>query len=106
MTLRCELPRLAELLASDKSEEQILEELFLATLTRFPTETEKQHFAAYLEKRKTNAASVTADAPASNGKGAKKSPGKGRTPEESARRAAFADTLWALINTREFILNH
>jgi hypothetical protein len=24
----------------------------------------------------------------------------------SDRRTAFADTLWALINTREFILNH
>ena len=26
-----------------------------------------------------------------------------KTPD---RRAAFGDTLWALINTREFILNH
>ena len=27
-------------------------------------------------------------------------------PEQLARRTAFTDALWALINTREFILNH
>jgi Protein of unknown function (DUF1549)/Protein of unknown function (DUF1553) len=67
--------RLESLLKSSKTDEQILEELFLATLTRYPTEADRRQFADY---RKT----VT------------------------ARRAAFTDTLWALINTREFILNH
>jgi hypothetical protein len=67
--------RLARLLRSDKSDAAILDELFLATLSRYPTRAEKDHFDKYRQA------------------------GKGR-------QAVFTDTLWALINTREFILNH
>jgi hypothetical protein len=67
--------RLQQLLRGNKSDEQVLEDLFLATLTRPPTDAERQAFAR----------------------------NRSRAPD---RRAAFADTLWALINTREFILNH
>jgi hypothetical protein len=67
--------RLSQLLQSELTDEQILEELFLATLTRFPTQRDRELFAAYRERQQD-------------------------------RRAAFTDTLWALINTREFILNH
>jgi hypothetical protein len=67
--------RLQKLLKSDKTDEQIFEELFLATLTRLPTELEKNRFAEYRTKK-------------------------------TDRQAAFTDTVWALINTREFILNH
>ncbi|HXG11908.1 MAG TPA: DUF1549 domain-containing protein [Gemmataceae bacterium] len=66
--------RLQELLKSGRSDEEVLEELFLATLTRYPTEDDKRLFAAY------------------------------RAGKDRAR--AFTDTLWALINTREFILQH
>jgi hypothetical protein len=68
--------RLAVLLASSKSAEEVLEELFLATLSRFPTQAEKDHFAAYRAAHKTK------------------------------REQACTDALWALVNTREFILNH
>jgi hypothetical protein len=67
--------RLQKLLKSDKSDNEIFEELFLATVTRFPTEQEKKQFAEYRAKK-------------------------------NDRQAAFTDTVWALINTREFILNH
>jgi hypothetical protein len=67
--------RLQRLLRSGKTDEQVLQELFLATLTRPPTDAERQAFARH----------------------------RGRAPD---RRAAFTDTLWALLNTREFILNH
>jgi hypothetical protein len=67
--------RLQQLLKSDKSDEEMLEELFLATLTRLPSEKDKKHFADYRATQKD-------------------------------REIAFTDTLWALINTREFILNH
>jgi hypothetical protein len=67
--------RLKDLLASKKTDEEILDELFLATLTRNANEKEKKRFAEYREVQ-TN------------------------------RESAFVDTLWALINTREFILNH
>jgi hypothetical protein len=67
--------RLHQLLKTNKADDQILEDLFLATLTRFPTAEEKQQFAAYRTTKKD-------------------------------REAAFVDTLWALVNTREFITNH
>jgi hypothetical protein len=67
--------RLQKLIASNKSDEETLDELFLATLTRFPTAKNRQDFA---EHRKT----------------------------VGNRREAIIDTMWALINTREFILNH
>jgi hypothetical protein len=66
--------RLAKLLASNKTAEEILEDLFLATLSRFPTDAEKQLFASYRA--------------------------------EKDREAACTDALWALLNTREFVLNH
>ena len=67
--------RLQTLLKSKKSDDEVLEELFLATLSRRPTEADRKYFAEY---RQT----------------------------EGDRRMVFADALWALINTREFILNH
>ena len=67
--------RLQTLLKSNKTDEECLEELFLATLTRMPTARDRQSFA---EHRKL----------------------------VGTRREALFDTLWALINTREFILNH
>ncbi|HEV3145108.1 MAG TPA: DUF1553 domain-containing protein, partial [Gemmataceae bacterium] len=67
--------RLKKLLATKKSDSEIFEELFLATLTRFPTEAEKQTFEKY-------------------------------RAGQSNRETAFVDAMWALLNTREFILNH
>jgi hypothetical protein len=66
--------RLQVLLDTKSSDNDILTELFLATLSRFPTERERETFASHRQK-------------AAN-------------PKD-----AFVDTLWALINTREFILN-
>lgn len=67
--------RLQKLLKTTKNDNEMLDEFFLATLSRLPTETDRKNFAEYRR--------VVTD-----------------------RRAAFTDTLWALINTREFILNH
>ncbi|HKB35407.1 MAG TPA: hypothetical protein VKD72_03070, partial [Gemmataceae bacterium] len=67
--------RLQTLLKSKKNDDEILEEMFLATLSRFPTEEDKRVFAGYKAAQKD-------------------------------RQKLFGDTLWALLNTREFILNH
>jgi hypothetical protein len=67
--------RLTKLIQSERTDEQVLEELFLATLSRYPTTRDREVFAEYRAAARD-------------------------------RRAAFTDTLWALINTREFILNH
>ncbi len=73
--LRSPQNRLAALLAAHRDDGEALEELFLATLSRPPTEKEKARFAEYRAGQKD-------------------------------RRKAFADTLWALVNTTEFIFNH
>jgi hypothetical protein len=67
--------RLKHLLAAKRTDEEVVEELFLASLSRRPDATEKQ---AALEHVRAKA----------------------------DRRAGFTDVVWALINTREFILNH
>jgi hypothetical protein len=67
--------RLKKLLEERQSDGEVVEELFLATLSRFPSETEKQAALEHVKAAKD-------------------------------RQAGFVDTLWALINTREFILNH
>jgi hypothetical protein len=67
--------RLALLLKTNKTDDEVLDELFLACLTRLPTSDERAAFERH-------------------------------HLDVKARPAAFQDTLWALINTREFILNH
>ena len=67
--------RLKDLVASGRCDAEVVEELFLATLSRFPDEDEARSALEHLRTR----------------------------PD---RAAGFADVLWALINTREFVLNH
>jgi hypothetical protein len=67
--------RLEKLLTAKMSDARIVDELFLATMTRLPDSDEKK---AALE----------------------------RVSAAANREAGLADVLWALINTREFILNH
>ncbi|MCE9534306.1 MAG: DUF1549 and DUF1553 domain-containing protein, partial [Planctomycetes bacterium] len=73
--LRANNNRLAQLTKTKMSDDEILTELFLATLARVPSADE---LAAFQAHRKAS----------------------------SDRSAAFVDTMWALINTREFVLNH
>jgi len=67
--------RVAKLAASRLTPEQLAEEVFLATLSRFPTPEEKAEAVNHLQQTKNRADAIT-------------------------------DLMWALVNTREFILNH
>jgi hypothetical protein len=67
--------RVSTLVKEKKSDDEIFEEVFLATMSRYPRPDE---VAIFKDHRKTT----------------------------SDRLAAFTDVSWALINTREFILNH
>jgi hypothetical protein len=67
--------RLKQLLADKKDDDEALDELFLATLSRLPTEKDRASFQKYRASAKD-------------------------------RQAAFNGTLWALMNTTEFIFNH
>jgi hypothetical protein len=74
--------RITDILKEKADDNEAFDELFLATLSRFPTAAERKQFAEYRDGKK---------APAAAG---------------GVRRAVFTDTLWALINTTEFIFNH
>jgi hypothetical protein len=67
--------RVQKLAKTKMTDEELVEEAFLATLSRFPTEKQKADGLEHL-------------------KGAKN------------RTEGATDLLWALVNTREFILNH
>ena len=82
--------RLGPLLKEKGDDGEVLEELFLAALSRRPTEAEKKNFQEYREKKRKAVQQARGD----------------RRAAGTARRALFADTLWALINTTEFIFNH
>ncbi len=69
-------PRLKRLLASGKSDDMIIDEYYLSALSRLPSDSERQAVKAHL-------ASHAGD-----------------------RAAAFQDFLWALLNTKEFVLIH
>jgi hypothetical protein len=67
--------RVARLLATEKDDDKVLDELFLASVSRLPTAKERAWFAEHRAQVKD-------------------------------RRSAFLATLWALINTPEFVFNH
>ncbi len=65
--------RLGKLLAENRSNDEILDELYLAALSRLPTERERRGAADLLARAED-------------------------------RRAAWEDVLWALLNSKEFLL--
>jgi hypothetical protein len=67
--------RLKDLLKTHSDDKEALAELFLSTLSRYPTPEETKAFEGFRAKA-------------------------------NDRRTAFIDTLWALVNTTEFIFNH
>jgi hypothetical protein len=67
--------RTMKLAKTKMTDEELVEEAFLATLSRFPTKQQKADGVEHLKSAKTRTEGVT-------------------------------DLLWALVNTREFILNH
>ena len=64
------------------TDEQRIDTLYLATLTRFPTEKEKQRITDFMQ-----------------------STSETDTQTDETRKAARADILWALLNSAEFTMN-
>lgn len=69
--------RIPRLLKAGATNEQIVEELYLAALGRHPTDAEMQAALEYVG-----------------------------AAGEANRLQAFQDVLWALLNTKEFLFNH
>ncbi|MCA9040998.1 MAG: DUF1553 domain-containing protein [Planctomycetaceae bacterium] len=75
--LHSDKSNIQELLQSDLSNEEIIEQAFLKTLSRYPTEEEQQKLATYLAEA-----------------------------SEGERRIALEDLYWSLMTSREFLFNH
>lgn len=70
--------RLAQLLKTKMTDREIIDELFLVALGRFPIPREQETIGSFLENRK----------------------------QDTDRMRRFEDVTWALWNTKEFIFNH
>jgi hypothetical protein len=68
--------RIEKLLAAGATDEQIIEDLFLATLARYPTASQKKKLLDELAGAKDD------------------------------RRAAIEDLFWGLLSSKEFVFNH
>jgi hypothetical protein len=86
-------PKLKAILNSGHKPPQIIEELYLTILSRFPTPDELDTALAY----------VSASAVEKNGKTAKSG---GRPAVVSKRRDDWMDITWSLINSTEFLYRH
>jgi hypothetical protein len=77
------------MLEAGQTPEQVIEELYLRTLTRLPTDAEKSGLLAHLPQP---------------------TPGQDGAPAKPADPAAVRETLedgfWAILNSREFVFNH
>ena len=69
-------PRLKRLLASKQSDADVVDEIYLAALSRFPSDEERKRVLEYLGARK------------------------------AARAQAVQDVAWAVLNAKEFLFNH
>ncbi len=69
-------PWLKRLLASGKTNEELVTEIYLTAIARFPADEEKQSVLDYIGT------------------------------DNRARRQAFYDFVWAIMNTKEFMFNH
>lgn len=69
-------PRLRRLFTEKKTDPEIIEEIYLSTLARFPNDREKQKVTEYLSR------------------------------DPKLRRQSVQDLVWALFNTKEFLFNH
>jgi hypothetical protein len=71
-------PKLKRLMESGQSNAEIVEEIYLSALSRFPSEDERQSVPKYF----------------------------GIGEDKKARSQAIQDFVWAILNTKEFMFNH
>ncbi len=69
-------PRFKRWIAANRSDADMVEEIYLATLSRFPSESERKKAVEYLAGKK------------------------------NARAVGVQDVAWAVVNSKEFVFNH
>ena len=79
--------RAATLTKAEMSEPQRIREIYLTAFSREPTADELRIAGAHLAKPRTDAQGKPLDS-------------------QTARRQAYEDLLWAILNTKEFLYNH
>jgi hypothetical protein len=121
-------PRLARLAKDLADQSKIVEEIYLATVSRLPTEEEKDKIAAYvsgavkdvpekvpaeqkaaaeaLAKARRDKAPAAEKAANARLAEANKRLDAAKAAARQSREQAFQDLLWALLNTKEFVFNH
>ena len=78
--LKAKENRISKLLAAEMTDEQRLEEIYLTTLARYPSEKEKKAMLAAIQE-------VSAE-------------------DADQRRIVYEDVVWSLMSTVEFLFNH
>jgi hypothetical protein len=97
--------RVAKLIRDERALADKVDELFLATVSRFPSEEERSACVAFLtNSQEAESGSSSEKATAEKGTADKASAEKQLA--EGAMAGAWYGILWSLLNTREFLLQH
>jgi hypothetical protein len=97
---------LDDVLAKPGDDGSKIDALVMRVLSRKPTETERARWVAYVQiAEKTPKATIPPPKKGGPGAGPLARLGN-KVPPVDARRAAYEDVLWALLNSSEFVFNH
>jgi hypothetical protein len=92
-------PKLRAIFESKRKPSEIIEELYLTILSRFPTDEEVKNAEAY-------GAPVTMYQPRREGRAGRPGGAAAKPPTMTKRRDDWVDITWALINSNEFLYRH
>ena len=98
--------RAAKLATDTRSDEEKLKEIYLLALSREPDADELAQMEAHIAAKTAAATGVTPPPAGTQPQPADKNDKKTAEYVAKARRQAWENILWALINTKEFLFNH